>query len=94
MKDAVIRARCDVDLKARVAALAARMGLEEADIVRLAVRDYLNRHSTQSSDGRASVTVTPDPSSDHALNDAAAKRIVDTALRGQLAAVRRKQRKS
>jgi tetrahydromethanopterin S-methyltransferase subunit A len=40
----VIRARCSADLKRRVVALADRIGLEEADIIRLAVTDYLNRH--------------------------------------------------
>jgi len=47
-KTGVIRARCDQALKDRVIALAARAGLEEADIIRLAVTDYLARHDSTS----------------------------------------------
>lgn len=55
MKDAVIRARCSSILKQRVLGLASRLGLEEADIVRVAVTDYLNR--TESNTGPTTLTL-------------------------------------
>ena len=44
MKHSVIRARCEPELKARVAAYSARFGLDESDIVRQAVLAYLARN--------------------------------------------------
>lgn len=61
MKDAVIRARCSAQLKARVLEVAERLGLEEADIVRLAVTDYLNRHETGGTTATLTLAGRPEP---------------------------------
>lgn len=60
MKTAVIRARCTPELKARVLAYAERMGLEEADIIRIAVQDYINRADSAPA-GQAQITLHPAP---------------------------------
>ncbi len=60
-KSDVIRARCDSTLKSGVAAFAARVGLEEADIVRMAVVDYLAKLPADIADGLEKVVrLTPD----------------------------------
>lgn len=92
MKDAVIRARCSTELKERVAQAAARLGLEEADIVRMAVVDYLNRHDTEGP--TATLTIQGPISSAHAATKSAPARIVDMALRAEVDAAHRRQRKS
>lgn len=92
MKDSVIRARCSTELKERVMRAAERLGLEEADILRMAVVDYLNRHDT---DGpTATLTIQGPISSGHKPPSAAPARIVDKALRAEVAAAHRRQRKS
>lgn len=48
-KTVVIRARCDLQLKERVAREAMDRDLEEADIVRLAVREFLERQDVANS---------------------------------------------
>lgn len=60
MKTSVIRARCSPELKERVLRYAAQMGLEEADIVRTAVQDYLNR-AESTPDGASSLRLHPRP---------------------------------
>lgn len=44
MKPAIIRARCSLALKKRVKRQAKRFDLEESDIVRMALVEYLDRH--------------------------------------------------
>lgn len=44
-KSTYVRARCDQRLKDAVSELAARFGLDESDIVRIALRDYVRQHS-------------------------------------------------
>lgn len=65
MKSSVIRARCDDALKARVLRAAQRMGVEEADIVRLAVMDYLHRHDKPGPSVSLTLSVPADDSSPH-----------------------------
>jgi len=43
-KDSVIRARCTAELKTRVVSFAERFGIEEADVLRLALDDYIARN--------------------------------------------------
>ena len=43
-KGAVVRARCSEELKKRVADFATRFGIEEADVVRFSLEDYIGRN--------------------------------------------------
>lgn len=49
MKTAVVRARCEVGLKEEVVNLAKRLHLEEADIVRLALVEYVAKYAQATS---------------------------------------------
>lgn len=42
-KSAVVRARCDDELKNLVTRAASRLGLDEADIIRMGARDFASR---------------------------------------------------
>lgn len=43
-KGSVVRARCSVELKQRVIAFAERFGIEEADVIRMSLEDYIERN--------------------------------------------------
>ena len=45
-KDFVVRARCSAELKKRVTAFAERFGIEEADVIRMSLEDYIARNET------------------------------------------------
>lgn len=45
-KDFIVRARCSAELKKRVLAFAERFGIEEADVIRLSLDDYIARNET------------------------------------------------
>lgn len=43
-KGSVVRARCSVELKNRVIAFAERFGVDEADVIRFALDEYIETH--------------------------------------------------
>jgi hypothetical protein len=61
--DAVIRARCFDELKQRVLIYAARKGSDEAQIVRQAVIEFLERNEASTASSSSGKPVSPSPSS-------------------------------